>query len=165
MPVEDIQTVLREHAADPGKRKAQHLLATEVLGMVHGFEEAEKIQQEHQKMRAPSLASMQSQHAEKAGEAESTQENSRITLSKSQVLNTPIAHILHSAGLAKSKSEAARMVDKGGVYIASNADSEELNFVKVTDSKAEDIASLLVENLLILRLGKWRVRVVEVLDD
>ena len=157
--------MITEHNADPGKRKAQHLLASEVLEMVHGREEAEKTRSEHQMMRSPSLASLFSQNVDTPGNEVPGQDVSRIRLPMSQVLNTPIAHIIYYAGLVKSKSEGARMIDKGGVYIASNEDSAELNFVKIKNQTASDVASLLVDNLLILRLGKWKTRVVEVVED
>jgi tyrosyl-tRNA synthetase len=56
------------------------------------------------------------------------------------------------------------MIDKGGVYIAANDGSAELNFVKIKDQTAGDVASLLVDNLLIFRLGKWKIRVIEVVE-
>ena len=163
--MDGITAVMNDHVLDPGKRKAQHLLAIEVIGMVHGREEAEKTQAEHQMMRNPKLKTIHSEHRNDAEAAASEQEVDRISLPKSQILGMPIAHILHSAGLAKSKSDGVRMIDKGGVYIASKDNNAELSFVKITDPKAQDIASLLVNNLLILRLGKWKVRVIEVLDD
>lgn len=164
VPTPDISTIMEEHNADPGKRIAQHLLASEVLEMIHGREEAEKTRSEHQMLRKPSLASLSSQ-ATVGGDQLVGQDVNRITLPKSNVLNTPISHILYRAGLVKSKSEGSRMIEKGGLYVASNDDNADLNFVKIKDQSAEDVASLLVDNLLIFRLGKWKVRVIEVVDD
>lgn len=156
---------MSEHNADPGKRRAQRLLASEVLEMVHGREEAEKTRVEHQMMRNPNLASLFSQSTDGSGVNASEQDVNRIALPQSQVLNTPIGHILYHAGLVKSKSEGVRMIDKGGVYIASNDGSADLNFVKIKDQTASDVAGLLVDNLLIFRLGKWKTRVIEIVED
>jgi tyrosyl-tRNA synthetase len=164
VPDSDISIVMNEHNADPGQRRAQHLLASEVLEMIHGQEEAEKTRAEHQLMRNPSLASLSNQKNNSSSEGTSGQDINRISLPKSQVLNTPIAHILYHAALVKSKSEGTRMIDKGGVYIAANDGSAELNFVKIKDQTAGDVASLLVDNLLIFRLGKWKIRVIEVVE-
>jgi tyrosyl-tRNA synthetase len=152
-----------EHNADPGQRKAQHLLASEVLEMVHGPEEAEKTRAEHQMMRNPSLISRSRQTT--SSEQSSEQEVNRISLPKSQVLNTSVAHVLFYAGLAKSKSEGTRMIEKGGVYTASKDSGVELNFAKIDTTTANDATNLLVDNMLILRLGKWKVRVIEVFDN
>ena len=156
---------MSEHYSDPGKRRAQHLLASEVLEMVHGREEAEKTQADHQMMRKPSLASLTSQSTINVGEAASGQDVNRIVLSKALALNSSIGHVLFNAGLAKSKSEAVRMVEKGGVYVASTDGSAELTFTKISNSAAGEVSNLLVDNLLILRLGKWKVRIIEIVDD
>ena len=156
---------MSEHNADPGKRRAQHLLAFEVLEMVHGRQEAEKTRARHQSMRSPSLAALFNRTINTTGEEALEQNIDRIRLPVSQVLNTPIAHILYHAGLVRSKSEGARTIDKGGVYVASNDGSAELNFVKVKDQTARADAGVLLDNLLILRLGKWKIRVIEAVED
>ena len=171
VPTADIAQVMAEHSNDPGKRKAQHLLASEVLELVHGREEAEKTRAEHQAMRSPNLTSLSNRtnlSSEQSSSLQADAVEDRIVLPKSQVLDTPISRILFHAGLAPSKSEGARMVAKGSVYIASRtsgSEDQELSFAQVKDQKPEDIADLLVDGLLILRIGKWKVRVIEVVDD
>ena len=155
IPTSDITALMAEHSTDPGKRKAQHLLASEVLELVHGRDEAERTRAKHQAMRNPSLVS--------SGNTGTAEE--RIVLPSSWVLDTPFAHILFNAGIASSKSEGARLVAKGRVYIASKTtegDSEELNFKQIKDQGPEDIADLIVDGRLILRIGKWKVGVIEV---
>ena len=160
----DIAKLMIEHNANHGKRKAQHLLASEVLEMVHGVEEAVKTRSEHQMMRNPTLNPLSSQNLSTSGQKVFGQDTNRIILPRSQVLSTTVAHVLYHAGLAKSKSEGTRMIEKGGVYVALETDSAELNFTKIDTNSANDAAGLLVDNLLILRLGKWKVRVIEVVD-
>ena len=157
---------MEKHHGDPGKREAQHLLASEVLEMVHGREEAEKTRAEHQSMRNPSLAFFATSDAEGTSrEVDAAQDVNRISLPRMQVLSSSVAHVLYQAGLAKSKSEGARMIHKGGVYVAAKADSGELDFVKIEDPRAEDVEGLVVDNLLVFRLGKWKVRIIELVDD
>lgn len=167
-----ITHIMKEHLADPGKRKAQHLLATEVLELVHGREEAERTRAEHEAMRNPTLASLTKTVSPKTGEPTSGQQSAaekRIVLPKSLVRDTPLGRILYHAGLAASKSEGARTVQKGGVYIAvgngAAGEHEGLSFVPAGDQSTEKIAHIADEGRLILRLGKWKVRVIEVVDD
>jgi tyrosyl-tRNA synthetase len=152
------------HAADPGKRLAQHLLASEVLELVHGRETAEITRSQHQAMRNPSLAS------------QGTSKGERTVLPKSLVAGAPFARIMWHAGITATKSEAARLVKSGGVYVASASASapasgasteqeSELKFAQIKDQKPEDIESFSKDGLIVLRTGKWKVRVVEVVDD
>lgn len=170
VPLSEISTVMQEHKADPGKRKAQHLLAGEVLELVHGPEEASKTRAEHQAMRAPTLTSL----LKSTGETEpGDQSAQRIQLGRSQVHDVPFARILFNAGLVRSNSEGARTVAKGGAYVAVPADSskatngggEGLDFVPITSNRPADAQSLVMDGLLVLRLGKWKVRVIEVVED
>lgn len=159
VPLSTIQSTLAAHAADPGKRLAQHLLASEVLELVHGREEALRTREQHEAMRNPSLAS----RGDSQGE--------RTVLPSSLVAGAPFTRILYHAGVTGTKSEAARLVKSGGVYVASGsggqgAEAEGLNFVQVRDGqKVEDVESFAKDGLLVLRVGKWKVRVVEVVDD
>ena len=149
------------HAADPGKRLAQHLLASEVLELVHGRDTAEITRSQHQAMRNPSLASQDQSKGE------------RTILPRSLVEGATFARIMWHAGITGTKSEAARLVKSGGVYVASASSSSggaagqeaELKFAQIKDQKPEDIESFSKDGLIVLRTGKWKVRVVEVVDD
>ncbi len=158
---------MEEHQLNPGERKAQHLLASEVLELVHGREEASKTRAEHEASRNPTLATFSgpSHSTSSPGPFERTAQNDRIQLPKSLVVNTPFARILYHAGLVSSKSEGARLIAKGGVYVASSTDDENLVWTQIKDQKPEDVASLLLDRLLMLRLGKWKVRTIEIVDD
>jgi len=73
--------------------------------------------------------------------------------------------------MTATKSEAARLVKSGGVYVASapsdapRQQDAELKFAQIKDQKPEDIESFSKNGLIVLRTGKWKVRVVEVVDD
>ena len=149
------------HAADPGKRLAQHLLASEVLELVHGRETAEITRSQHEAMRNPSLAS------------QSQPKGERTILPRSLVQGAPFARIMWHAGITGTKSEAARLLKSGGIYVASAStpgassaeQGPELKFAQIKDQKPEDIESFVKDGLIVLRTGKWKVRVVEVVDD
>ena len=153
-----LRDVVREHQSDPGRRIAQHLLATEVLELVHGREEATKTLAEHQAMRKPSLNKI-------AVDSDSGQD--RITMTSSQVLGQPVAFVMHVAGLTTSKSEATRLIASGGVYMAvtpAGADVESLDFAQVSKGQVVEPSHLLAGRLIV-RLGKWKVRSIEVVED
>ena len=154
IPLPEIAATMLKHTEDPGKRVAQHLLAREVLELVHGSAEAEKTQAEHSSMRNVDLATLTLD-----GGSES-----RTVLPSELVLNTPFARMLYHAGIAPTKSEGARMVAKGGVYVAKSNQSEDgLAFVQVKDQRPEDVKDYVVNGLLVLRTGKWKTRVIEVI--
>lgn len=94
-----------------------------------------------------------------------------IVLSSAKVLSQPFATVLMNAGLASSKSKATRMINAGGVYVARRVGefegSEELEFVslKKLAEAGVGVKELLIDERLVLRLGKWKVRVIEVMDE
>lgn len=141
-----------------------------MLELVHGREEALKTGAEHEASRNPNLASLTGTNSSttQSSEAEPLAKSQRIYLPKSLVHSTPLARILYHAGLVPTKSEGARSIAKGGIYIASGAhrgDGEDLVWTQVKEQGSEEIATFLVDGLLILRIGKWKVRVIEVVDD
>jgi len=161
---------MAEHATNPGKRKAQHLLASEVLELVHGKDVAKKTRAEHEGLRNPTLATF-SLRTPTAGSCE------RAILPSSLVLNTPFSRILYHAGVVSSKSEGARLIAKGGAYVAVSsqkgtagdaslaADSDKLAFVQLKDQSPADVQQFVANGMLVFRIGKWKVRVVEVVED
>ncbi|RMY15287.1 hypothetical protein D0867_06879 [Hortaea werneckii] len=171
VPTDEIGRVMVEHAHDPGKRKAQHLLASEVLELVHGRDEAVKTRKEHEVLRAPSLASLKRQDGTDASRESSSQPSSgaeRTILPYSLVLNTPFSRILYHAGIASTKSEGARMIAKGGVYIATASapgEGSKLDFHQLRDQKPDEVAGYIIDGVMVFRVGKWKVRVVEVVED
>lgn len=174
VPIAEIAVVMEKHGRDPGQRLAQHLLAAEVLNLVHGPEESAKTRAEHQAMRNPSLASLSKASSTGGGDSDvaapgdSTQHG---ILPRSLVASTSLAKVIFHAGLVPTRSEGARLVKSGGVYVASSMPgaedkgTEHLTFVPIKDQKADDVDSYRDKGVLVLRLGKWKVRVIEVVED
>lgn len=169
-----IALVMAEHAADPAKRKAQHLLASEVLELVHGRDEAEKTRDQHQSVRQPSLAALSKQSETTDAKEFSTLASQLVLLPSSLVLNTPFSRILFHAGLVPTKSEGSRLISKGGAYVAEAALSEnskdaeradQLTFIPLRDQKPEQVKDFVFDGILMLRVGKWKTRIVKVIGD
>ena len=176
VPGPEIVDIMAEHATNPGKRKAQHLLASEVLELVHGNDVATKTQAEHEALRNPDLAALTQwpTSAEAIDGAQAGQQ--RTVLPSSLVFNTPFSRILYHAGIVKSKSEGARMIAKGGAYVATasaghatdrtlGVSSGKIQFVQLKDQRPQEVQQYITNDMLILRTGKWKVRVVEVVED
>lgn len=146
---------MREHASDPGKRWAQHLLATEVLTLVHGSDVAARTREEHSAMRNPNVVSIPGS------------DSNTITLPSSNVIGQTWAKVLREAGLAPSNSAATRLIAGGGVSVASQPAGRDgsVVFEPLVDTKAEVTENMLLGGKLLVRLGKWRVKVIEVMND
>jgi len=94
-----------------------------------------------------------------------------ITLPRSLVTDQPIARVLYSAGLVASRSEGHRLCAQQGAYVGSKPSavgpmSDALEFSACKNWKPEDTNQFIIdEKLLILRVGKWKVKIVKIVDD
>lgn len=163
-----------EHAADRGKRTAQHLLASEVLELVHGPESAARTREEHHALRRPNVASLST------SPAESTATGAQHTvLPRSLVYNQPFSRILYHAGIVATKSEGARLIAKGGVSVASISageaasndevdarDADQLVWNRIEAQQQQHAQDFLINGrTLMFRVGKWKVKYVDVAED
>ncbi|KAK4984176.1 tyrosyl-tRNA synthetase [Elasticomyces elasticus] len=187
LPTSQITAVMSEHNESPNQRVAQHLLAKEVLELVHGAEEALGTEKQHRGMRRSTSASNAAASSGAPADgarsdglpqtdsiARQTKYNSlppaRTSLPISLVRDHPFSRVLYHADMVASKTEGARLISKGGAYVGSpqGSVSDEVIFTSITKDleegqKAEDFIT--DDNLLILRLGKWKVRVCEIVSD
>jgi len=94
-----------------------------------------------------------------------------ITLPRSLVTDQPIARVLYSAGLVASRSEGHRLCAQKGAYIGSKPSavgpmSDTLEFSPCKNWKPEDTNNFIIDGkLLILRVGKWKVKIVKIVSD
>jgi tyrosyl-tRNA synthetase len=110
-PRDEIAALLRTHQKDPSKREAQRKLAAAVTAMVHGKE-------------APESATVVNGILFSDLDPRSVDANTLALLAQ----EIPTAHLsstdglslvdaIVQAGLAKSKSEARRAIEQGGIYV------------------------------------------------
>lgn len=170
---------MAEHQRDPSQRKAQHALAREVVELVHSEEDAKNAELNHRsifRIHSSSSATHTGSEGEKVSGSkkpvtEATAPVVNITLPYSLVIDKPPARVLFSAGLVNSRSEGHRLAQNQGAYIGSSTSKsgqmgDGLSFapVKLWDSsKTRDY--LIDGNLLILRQGKWKIKIVKVISD
>ncbi|KAI9726289.1 MAG: Tyrosine--tRNA ligase, mitochondrial [Chrysothrix sp. TS-e1954] len=101
-----------------------------------------------------------------------------LVLPKSLIYNQPIAKVFYAAGLVSSRSEGHRLASQKGAYIgrtSSGQMGEDLSFIpaKVADPsltwdnviRDEQSGQSGEEGLLVLRSGKWNVRVARIVSD
>lgn len=107
-----------------------------------------------------------------------------VVLPKSLVFNQSIARVLYSAGLVSSRSEGHRLAQNQGAYIGSKASGHQAmgDDVSFTPAKLMDplqtwrsvirddegsgtMNKMGEEGLLVLRQGKWRMRLCRIVSD
>ena len=97
--------------------------------------------------------------------------SNQTTLPRSLIKDQPLSRILHSAGLVASRSEGQRLINAGGVYIGAQSSgkgemNDSVSYIPARDSSADFVAKYIIDdNLLILRTGKWKVKIVSILGD
>ena len=161
---------------DPSQRRAQHALAREVVALVHGREEAQKAETQHRSLFTRPVSEPtnedKSQAAGAAGHPHSkSMPAHNIILPASLVYGCPPARVLYSAGLVSSRSEASRLLQHRGAYVGSlpgaHAEmTDTLTFTPMEAWTADEMKKFVIdENLLILRVGKWKVKIVRIVSD
>lgn len=170
---------MEEHNKAPPKRIAQHKLAQEVLKLVHGEQLANEAAQEHSKIfkqpldHKPQNGNQSSDHINNA--VSSTSQNAAPTYSlilpKSLIHNQPIERVLYHAGLVASRSEGYRMVSKKGAYLGarpggSGTMGEQVDFSPAANWDGKETEKYIIGgDTLILRVGKWKVKVIKIISD
>lgn len=181
MPLPQIKEIMDEHVKDPANRHAQHKLAQEVVELVHGSQAAIDAEASHRVAfgsRSGSKETVSSRgDLSNSLNRQAPQTNSsnmppiNIVLPTSLIYNQSIARILHSAGLVSSRSEGHRLAANQGAYIGSRADgtgrmSDDLTFTPVKLFAPERTKDYIIDgDLLILRVGKWKLKVVKIVSD
>ena len=135
---------------EPELRQAQRALAFELTSLVHGRAEAEKVTQASEVLFNKGIGSLDSKTL-----LEINRDVPSLTLLPKEVeLGIPIQDLLVRTGLAKSKSDARRLLDAGGVYV---------NDGRIQDiSKRLELADFIEGKVLILRSGKKNKHLVRV---
>jgi tyrosyl-tRNA synthetase len=108
---EDIAALLKQQHADPAARPAQRALARDVTERVHGADVVAGVQQ----ASAILFGDFDPRRADDRVFAILAQEVPTTTLAAADSL--PLVDAVVQAGLAKSKSEARRAIEQGGIYL------------------------------------------------
>lgn len=193
MPLKAIDAVVAEHTLDPSKRLAQRQLAREVLSIVHGETEVEAVEAQHGLLFRPSKNTAKKKAEAIKADNVSTDSPSKVpdmnfmfnkaagpsapsaagnvTLPKSLVVSKQIGRILYAAGLVSSRSEGHRLCAAKGAYVGSlpgqHGDMpDHVEFTPALNWEDDAVNKFIIDGkLLILRVGKWKVKIVRIVED
>lgn len=172
-----------EHDKNRSKRLAQHRLAWLVVELVHGRESALVVQEQHSLLFQPgsrlSVAAVVNlaeqgpaiQAQNTASPSGSPAMSAVVRLPLSLVRDQTLGKILFYAGLAESKGHGQRLVNAGGAYFGRQSDSGEVSQAYVSFAAAKDWRGgdwqdcLINRDLLLVRAGKQKVRIIQILQD
>jgi tyrosyl-tRNA synthetase len=138
VPLPEIDALLAQHDLDRGRRLAQRRLAAEVTTWVHG-EEARRQAEE-------ASAAMFRGDLEGLSEADLAAMPSTQLVRADLEAGLPIVDLLARVKLARSKGEARRLVEQGGIYVNSRRVEDVGRVVSTKD--------LSDQGLVVLRAGK-----------
>ncbi|KAK4555149.1 tyrosyl-tRNA synthetase [Recurvomyces mirabilis] len=181
VPSAEIADIMTEHATNPGKRKAQHLLAGEVLELVHGQDVAKETRIQHESLRNPSLSARAPRdEAGSMADKSASPSSNAIILPASLVYGMPFPRILYHSGLVGSKSAGTRLITTGGAYVAGQNEPphQEGHIVGWEEEREQHYIPLKVDQTpedvkyfgrsgghMTLRIGKWKVRGLTIIED
>jgi tyrosyl-tRNA synthetase len=135
--LDQIAGAMAEHAADPGRRSAQRLLAREVTATIHGVDAAEQSAQASAALFGGDL------------DLEALPDMPTKSVARTEVLQRPILEALLASGLASSKADARRGIEGRGFYLNGQA----IDRVDATLGES-DLHGPADEPFVILRKGK-----------
>ncbi|KAF8588663.1 hypothetical protein K439DRAFT_1651815 [Ramaria rubella] len=139
---EEIETVMLAHLLHPELRSAQRKLADEITEMVHGAMGVSQAQAATSLLFDTELTDIRPNEA-----VEAFQNDPRFhTLHETELLGVPLTKLAASSGLTRSRTEAVRLIEAGGLYLNKVV-------VRRTDRKMQS-DDLLGCRLAILRAGK-----------
>lgn len=149
IPVSEIDQLLQQHRSAPEQRLAQKKLAEQMTNLVHGPEATQQALAASQALYGNSSDKLDAATID----ALTAQGVGSITIPASRLeTGLGIADACVETGLAKSKGEARRLIQGGGVYV---------NNVKVSDPATMlKSADLIADTAIILRGGKKNYRLI-----
>ena len=140
LPRQDIEAQMKAHKQDPSRREAQAKLAAEATTLVHGKQAADNATA----VNAILFSDLDPRHVEPSALDLLAQEIPTARLSSGDGLSLVDAVV--QAGLAKSKGEARRAIEQGGIYV---------NQQRVQDATRKiEAPDWLAGSNLLLRKGK-----------
>lgn len=179
LPMENIKDVMEQQSQDPSKRVAQHVLAFNVVSLIHGEQAAQEAKAQHESMYAKPASGRGWDYAAPADGQPTTPNNAPrvdMVLPQSVIMGKSISSILYAAGLASSRADGQRLAVQRAAYVGGSPGQKsstnkgmmagQLTFTPVSVWHPDDTKNFLIDGkLLILRKGKHNIRVIEMVSD
>jgi tyrosyl-tRNA synthetase len=148
LPRETINALARVTSEAPERREAQRTLAREVTALVHGSEQVTRAE------RAAAVLFDESVTSADVADVLMVFADAPSTELALTAEGMPLVEMLATVKLVTSRSEAARLVKSGGVYV---------NNIRATDERARlHIADAIGGQVILLRKGRKDQHVVKV---
>ena len=138
-------------ATQPEQREAQRTLARIMTAMVHDETALAKAMQASQALFGGDIAGLS---AAEIADIFSDVPSSQIAKAALEGAGTPLVDVLVDAGLTKSKGEARRLIDNGGVYVN--------NVQAAGVEQAITLADTIEGQFVVLRKGKKSYHLLQV---
>ncbi|MBN2002215.1 MAG: tyrosine--tRNA ligase [Anaerolineae bacterium] len=151
MTQDEIAELAHKVTTEPEKREAQRVLAQTMTRAVHGDAALDKALQASQVLFGGEIAGLS---AEEIGDIFSDVPSGQIAKSAIEGAGKPLVDVLADTGLTKSKGEARRLIDNGGVYV---------NNVQANVDQAITLADAVEGQFVVLRKGKKNYLLVQVM--
>ena len=148
LPLDDIRQLEESVRTDPGRREAQRVLAEDITRRVHGEEGLAIARKATDVLFGGSMAGMRA-----ADLAPIFANVPSATLQRADVEGRTAVEVAAAAGLCKSKGEARRLAESGGLY---------LNNERAGVADAVHPGQIIDGQMLVLRSGRKTYRVVRV---
>ncbi|HZZ43587.1 MAG TPA: tyrosine--tRNA ligase [Tepidisphaeraceae bacterium] len=150
LPMTEVNAIVADHQKSPDQRLAQKRLAAEITTLVHGKETLEKVISASQTLYSSPSTELDAS----AIEALITQGVPSITVDRAKLdAGYLVIDACIDTGLAKTKSDARRLMQQGGLS---------LNNTPVSDPASTITpASLIANRAAVLRSGKRNYRLIE----
>lgn len=157
LPIPKVEEELDTHFSSPDKRSAQHLLANEVVTMIHGVSKASQAAMQT-RLLFPAPGDHPNFSAKEILEnLAGGQHGGVIEVSRGEVVGQLVSKLARQIGAVNTRGEADNMIKGGGLYVG-------LENKKVTDVKARVEEEWLVDGeVLVVRFGKGRFVIVRVI--
>jgi len=151
MTRDEIAALEHEVATQPERREAQRTLARTMTTMVHDKTALAKAEQASQVLFGGEIAGLS---ADEIGDIFADVPSSQIAKATFEGTGTPLADVLVDAGLTRSKGEARRLIDNGGVYVN--------NVQAASTDRTVTLADTIEGQFVVLRKGKKSYHLVQV---
>jgi len=151
MTRDEIAALAHKVATQPELREAQRTLARTMTAMIHGETALAKAEQASQVLFGGEIAGLS---AEDIHDIFSDVPSSQIAKNAIEGPGMPLVDMLVAVGLTKSKGEARRLIESGGVYV---------NNIQITGvDQAITLADTIEGQFIVLRKGKKSYHLVQV---
>jgi tyrosyl-tRNA synthetase len=138
LPINTITETVTLHHQHPEKRTAQHLLAQEVVTLIHGIPAAARAAIQT-KLLFPSYSGEITNFSAKEILEAFAGDVGLVEVPREEVLNQAFTKVMRNIGAMKTKTEADKLIKSGGVYIGQEGK-------RVTDHRAQVVQEWLLDD-------------------